>query len=60
MRFVAAGLLACAALLVAPLPGAGRAGVGNTVFDPTMYATQLVQLGEEVSTVSNLAQQLSV
>jgi type IV secretion system protein TrbJ len=58
-RFVAAGLLACAALLVTPRRAAALFGVGDTVFDPTMYATQLVQLGEEVSTVSNLAQQLS-
>ncbi|MGO9268368.1 MAG: hypothetical protein ACLQBA_26370 [Candidatus Binataceae bacterium] len=58
-RFVAAGLLACAALLVTPRPAPAVLGVGDTVFDPTMYATQLVQLGEEVSTVSNLAQQLS-
>ena len=58
-RFVAAGLLACAALLVTPRRVPAVLGVGDTVFDPTMYATQLVQLGEEVSTVSNLAQQLS-
>ena len=58
-RFVATGLLACAALLVTPRRAPAVLGVGDTVFDPTMYATQLVQLGEEVSTVSNLAQQLS-
>jgi type IV secretion system protein TrbJ len=58
-RFVAAALVAVAGLLITPTRAPALFGVGDTVFDPTMYATQLVQLGEEVSTVSNLAQQLS-
>jgi P-type conjugative transfer protein TrbJ len=55
---VATGLLALTGLLVIPLRADAVLGVGDTVFDPTMYATQLVQLSEEVSTVTNLAQQL--
>ena len=58
-RLVATGLLALTGLLVIPLRADAVLGVGDTVFDPTMYATQLVQLSEEVSTVTNLAQTLA-
>jgi P-type conjugative transfer protein TrbJ len=42
------------------LPGSAHAifGVGDEVFDPTMYASQLQQLQQETATVTNLAQQL--
>jgi conjugal transfer/entry exclusion protein len=42
------------------LPGPAHAifGVGDEVFDPTMYASQLQQLQQETATVTNLAQQL--
>ena len=33
-------------------------GVGDVVFDPTMFASQLQQLQQETATVTNLAQQL--
>ena len=33
-------------------------GVGDVVFDPTMFASQLQQLAQETATVQNLAQQL--
>jgi P-type conjugative transfer protein TrbJ len=35
-------------------------GVGDEVFDPTMYATQLQQLAQATATVTNLAQQLQL
>jgi hypothetical protein len=42
------------------VPGLANAifGVGDEVFDPTMYASQLQQLQQETATVTNLAQQL--
>jgi type IV secretion system protein TrbJ len=33
-------------------------GIGDVVFDPTMFASQLQQLAQETATVQNLAQQL--
>ena len=57
-RFVATVLLAIAGLVVRVTPARAIFGVGDTVFDPTMYATQLVQLQEATATVTNLAQQL--
>jgi P-type conjugative transfer protein TrbJ len=57
-RFVATMLLALAGLLVTPVCAPAIFGVGDTVFDPTMYATQLVQLQQATATVTNLAQQL--
>jgi P-type conjugative transfer protein TrbJ len=33
-------------------------GVGDVVFDPTMFASQLQQLAQETATVQNLAEQL--
>ncbi|MGO9946540.1 MAG: hypothetical protein ACLPWG_06810 [Steroidobacteraceae bacterium] len=57
-RLVATGLLALAGLLVTPLRARAVLGVGDTVFDPTMYATQLLQLEQATATVTNLAQQL--
>jgi P-type conjugative transfer protein TrbJ len=57
-RFVATMLLAIAGLVVTAIPARAIFGVGDTVFDPTMYATQLVQLQEATTTVTNLAQQL--
>jgi P-type conjugative transfer protein TrbJ len=46
-------------LLALPALAGAFLGVGDTVFDPTMYATQLEQLGQETAIVTNLAQQLS-
>src|ERR1700686_593770 len=42
------------------VPGWAHAifGIGDEVFDPTMYASQLQQLQQETATVTNLAQQL--
>ncbi|MGO9267986.1 MAG: hypothetical protein ACLQBA_24365 [Candidatus Binataceae bacterium] len=57
-RRIAAGLLALAGLLVTPFPAHAVLGVGDTVFDPTAYATQLLQLQQATATVTNLAQQL--
>ena len=57
-RLVATGLLALTGLLVTPLRAHAVLGVGDTVFDPTMYATQLLQLEQATATVTNLAQQL--
>jgi P-type conjugative transfer protein TrbJ len=47
-------------LLLVVIPSAAHAlfGVGDQVFDPTMYASQLQQLQQETATVTNLAQQL--
>ena len=55
---VATGLLVLTGLLVTPLSAHAVLGVGDTVFDPTMYATQLLQLEQATATVTNLAQQL--
>ena len=57
-RFLATVLLAVAGLVATAIPAGAIFGVGDTVFDPTMYATQLVQLQEATATVTNLAQQL--
>src|ERR1700734_4270827 len=48
------------AWLLLMLPHSSQAifGVGDEVFDPTMYASQLRQLQQETATVTNLAQQL--
>jgi type IV secretion system protein TrbJ len=46
------------ALLFAANPAHALFGVGDVVFDPTMYASQLQQLQQETATVTNLAQQL--
>ena len=45
-------------LLAMPKPAHAIFGVGDEVFDPTMYASQLQQLQQETATVTNLAQQL--
>jgi P-type conjugative transfer protein TrbJ len=34
-------------------------GIGDVVFDPTMYASQLLQLQQETQTTTNLAEQLA-
>ena len=57
-RLLVIGLLFLTALLVTPLRAHAVLGVGDTVFDPTMYATQLLQLQQATATVTNLAQQL--
>jgi P-type conjugative transfer protein TrbJ len=44
--------------LVFATPAHAIFGVGDVVFDPTMYASQLQQLAQETATVQNLAQQL--
>ncbi len=54
-RLVATGLLALTGLLIIPLRAHAVLGVGDTVFDPTMYATQLLQLEQATATVTNLA-----
>ncbi len=53
-------LCSAAVLLLVVIPSAAHAlfGVGDEVFDPTMYASQLQQLQQETATVTNLAQQL--
>jgi P-type conjugative transfer protein TrbJ len=40
------------------VPANALFGVGDVVFDPTMFASQLQQLQQETATVTNLAQQL--
>lgn len=54
--FAAAGL--AAALLAAPPARAQFGGGTVTVFDPQMFARQLMQLQQETATVTDLAQQL--
>ncbi len=49
---VAIGCIVCAT------PAHAIFGVGDVVFDPTMFASQLQQLAQETATVQNLAQQL--
>jgi type IV secretion system protein TrbJ len=44
--------------LVFATPAHAIFGVGDVVFDPTMFASQLQQLAQETATVQNLAQQL--
>ena len=51
-------LMVAGLLLVLPQPSHAIFGVGDEVFDPTMYASQLRQLQQETATVTNLAQQL--
>lgn len=57
-RFLATAILAIASLFVTPPRARAIFGVGDTVFDPTMYATQLVQLQQATAAVTNLTQQL--
>lgn len=45
-------------LLAAPLPAHAQFGGSVTVFDPSMFARQLLQLQQETAAVTNLAQQL--
>jgi P-type conjugative transfer protein TrbJ len=45
-------------LSIAAVPAHALFGVGDVVFDPTMYASQLLQLEKETATLTNLAQQL--
>jgi len=56
-RFLAI-LAALACLFGRPVPAHALFGVGDEVFDPTMYASQLQQLQQETATAANLAQQL--
>jgi type IV secretion system protein TrbJ len=51
-------ILAIAALILTLVAPAGAQFGGHVVFDPSMYARQLEQLNQEISTVSNLASQL--
>src|SRR5580698_51118 len=51
-------LVGAGLLLVLPSTSQAIFGVGDEVFDPTMYASQLRQLQQETATVTNLAQQL--
>jgi type IV secretion system protein TrbJ len=51
-------LMVAGLLLVLPQSSQAIFGVGDEVFDPTMYASQLRQLQQETATVTNLAQQL--
>jgi P-type conjugative transfer protein TrbJ len=44
--------------LIFTTPAHAIFGVGDVVFDPTMFASQLQQLQQETATVMNLAQQL--
>jgi type IV secretion system protein TrbJ len=50
-------LIAIGCMVFAP-PAHAIFGVGDVVFDPTMFASQLQQLAQETATVQNLAQQL--
>jgi P-type conjugative transfer protein TrbJ len=56
-RFLAI-LAALACLFGRPVPAHALFGVGDEVFDPTMYASQLQQLQQETQTVAALGQQL--
>lgn len=56
-RFLAI-LAALACLFGRPAPAHALFGVGDEVFDPTMYASQLQQLQQETQTVATLGQQL--
>jgi P-type conjugative transfer protein TrbJ len=51
-------LMLAGLLLVLPQSSHAIFGVGDEVFDPTMYASQLRKLQQETATVTNLAQQL--
>ncbi|MBF6569374.1 MAG: hypothetical protein IVW54_10940, partial [Candidatus Binataceae bacterium] len=57
-RRLLAILATLACLFGRPVPAHALFGVGDVVFDPTMYASQLQQLQQETATVTNLAQQL--
>jgi P-type conjugative transfer protein TrbJ len=50
----------CAVLLLVAMPSVSRAQFGGSsiVFDPQMFARQLLQLQQETAAVTNLAQQL--
>jgi len=56
-RFLAI-LAALACLFGRPAPAHALFGIGDEVFDPTMYASQLQQLQQETQTVAALGQQL--
>jgi len=56
-RFLAI-LAALACLFGRPAPAHALFGIGDEVFDPTMYASQLQQLQQETQTVATLGQQL--
>jgi P-type conjugative transfer protein TrbJ len=51
-------LVALACLFGRPVPAHALFGIGDEVFDPTMYASQLQQLQQETATAANLTQQL--
>ena len=53
---LAAGII----LLAGPRPAHAIFGVGDVVFDPTMFATQLEQLASEQATATTVAQQLQI
>ena len=53
---LAAGII----LLAGPRPAYAIFGVGDMVFDPTMFATQLQQLASEQATAATVAQQLQI
>src|ERR1700722_948112 len=57
-RYIKFYLMVAVLLLVLPQPSHAIFGVGDEVFDPTMYASQLRQLQQETATVTTLAQQL--
>jgi P-type conjugative transfer protein TrbJ len=51
-------LAALVCLFGRPVPAHALFGIGDEVFDPTMYASQLQQLQQETATAADLAQQL--
>ena len=58
-RFTASlSILIAIGCIVFATPAHAILGVGDVVFDPTMYASQLQELAQETATVQNLAQQL--
>jgi type IV secretion system protein TrbJ len=58
-RFTAfLSILIAGGCMVFATPAHAIFGVGDVVFDPTMFASQLQQLAQETATVQNLAQQL--
>jgi type IV secretion system protein TrbJ len=58
-RFTALlSILVAIGCIVITTPAHAIFGVGDVVFDPTMFASQLQQLAQETATVQNLAQQL--
>ncbi|MGH7839315.1 MAG: hypothetical protein ACREQC_16025, partial [Candidatus Binataceae bacterium] len=52
-------LLVAGCLLGSPVRAHAIFGIGDVVFDPTMYASQLLQLEQETQATTNLAQQLA-